>query len=863
MNARRRESEVSRSTGWPRGDIAVLIAVAIAVAAVYVPMLATGTRIPDSDDFRQLAARQEFVRKSVFDYGVFPLRSHFFGSGYPCLSDPEDTTLSPLTWLLLVLPSSFALKARVFLGAVVGAAGTFLLTRRALGYTRWGGAFAALLFPLAFWLPERVMSGNPTEMFPTFIPLCLFLVLTSARRPLRFFWLPVLFYTMLADGKQSLLAALVLMGIVCAGWCVLRVRGTAGRGLVTRLHPLITLALATAFTVLIGMARILPTMAILLPRGGLWHLALRQQVAGAPSPFLDLWPATQGFLGLRGVIAGAGTLYVGPVPALLFVGGMVLAWRKAAAWGAAVLLMLWLILGSKAPVNLLAALQRMPLGGSFDRPLKSFAPLLVLAISVGAGACFGPLLLMRPRWLGHLLAGAATAAAVLAVAPHAVRMTTDPFVLPAPPSVAGPPDDFYSIAGNGLPRARLGPAAADTYANLCRNVGTIDWYTAVPLPEHGQPRYVVDRRGNETPNPNYRGEAHFQDPTNECTARLEPNRIEVDVTVRRPDVLLVNQNFHAGWRTDKGVLENRDGLLAVRLAEPGRYRVTLRYGSRAFGSGIVLSLVGLGALAWFVVWRRKKVSGTFFVNGPSRQPAGSRSPDAPGRKRHLIPFSGLLGAAIALSISGVGQENWRAFRLARQGDRYYQHRAFGRAADFYRRALATDPHRPKAHYMLGICLQAQGDAAPAEAEFREAIRTDPGLARAYDGLAALFIGRRDNAAAAEVLRQGLAAVGEHDRLTRRLVGLLAACPDDNVRDGPAAVRLGERLVGSTKRKDANALDLLAGAYAEAGRFDEAVQTAREALRLVTDSAPDQAAEIRWRLRLYEARRPFRMPKTND
>jgi len=115
----RPETENLRWGGWGRGDAAVLAGVVGVVAAVYLPMLATGSKIPAHDDFLQYAFRQEFLRKSLFTYGVFPLRSHFFGSGYPLLGDPEDPALQPFTWVLLPFSSVFALKLRVVVCAVL------------------------------------------------------------------------------------------------------------------------------------------------------------------------------------------------------------------------------------------------------------------------------------------------------------------------------------------------------------------------------------------------------------------------------------------------------------------------------------------------------------------------------------------------------------------------------------------------------------------------------------------------------------------------------------------------------------------------------------------------------------------------
>ena len=53
-------------------------------------------------------------------------------------------------------------------------------------------------------------------------------------------------------------------------------------------------------------------------------------------------------------------------------------------------------------------------------------------------------------------------------------------------------------------------------------------------------------------------------------------------------------------------------------------------------------------------------------------------------------------------------------------------------------------------------------------------------------------------------------------------------------------------------------DTLAAAYAEAGRFSEAVETARKALELATQQKEQSLAEsIQKRIALYEAKTPFR------
>jgi hypothetical protein len=87
---------------------------------------------------------------------------------------------------------------------------------------------------------------------------------------------------------------------------------------------------------------------------------------------------------------------------------------------------------------------------------------------------------------------------------------------------------------------------------------------------------------------------------------------------------------------------------------------------------------------------------------------------------------------------------------------------------------------------------------------------------------------------------------------------LATIPDSKYRDGAGAARLASRVVELTKNKDAEALDTLAAALAEAGRFPEAVQEAQAAVAGARAAGQTNlASQVGARLNLYQARRPYR------
>ena len=87
--------------------------------------------------------------------------------------------------------------------------------------------------------------------------------------------------------------------------------------------------------------------------------------------------------------------------------------------------------------------------------------------------------------------------------------------------------------------------------------------------------------------------------------------------------------------------------------------------------------------------------------------------------------------------------------------------------------------------------------------------------------------------------------------------MLATHPDPQVRDPQLAIRLAARAVELTSHEQPALLDVLAAAYAAAGRFDQAVATANAALNLLRGAdSREAAASLKQRLALYEQARPY-------
>ena len=144
--------------------------------------------------------------------------------------------------------------------------------------------------------------------------------------------------------------------------------------------------------------------------------------------------------------------------------------------------------------------------------------------------------------------------------------------------------------------------------------------------------------------------------------------------------------------------------------------------------------------------------------------------------------------------------------------------------------LTERPQDAAAHFHLAQALQQIGGERRAADEYEAALR----FARESD--------KRNVTGSA----------------LNNLAWIRATSSDPALRDGAGAVRLAERSCALSPNPDAGQLDTLAAAYAEAGDFGRAIETAERGLQLA-ESAKNKAlaAQIREHVDLYRERRPLR------
>jgi len=146
------------------------------------------------------------------------------------------------------------------------------------------------------------------------------------------------------------------------------------------------------------------------------------------------------------------------------------------------------------------------------------------------------------------------------------------------------------------------------------------------------------------------------------------------------------------------------------------------------------------------------------------------------------------------------------------------------AFDHLKTALELNPNYPEARNNLGIALSQKGEMHEAIAQWNKTLEVQPNNLEAQCNLAWVF----------------------------------ATFPDASIRNGAKAVELAQRAIELSDGKNARIWRLAAAAYAEAGRFQDAVKAAQNGLALA--EAEGNAAFVQTlegNIKLFEQNSPLR------
>jgi len=196
------------------------------------------------------------------------------------------------------------------------------------------------------------------------------------------------------------------------------------------------------------------------------------------------------------------------------------------------------------------------------------------------------------------------------------------------------------------------------------------------------------------------------------------------------------------------------------------------------------------------------------------------------------------GIAIALSVSGDSDD----------------------AVAYLRKATQINPDFFEAYYNLGLELAKKERVNEAIDAWLNTVRIRPNFAAGHENLGYAFYLQGNFADSLAHLR--LALELEPDRVSdlNLAASLLATCPDASIRNGTDAVSFADRAQTLTHAQDPAILDTLSAAYAETGRFPQAVEVEQQAIAVATEQGKTALTiTLKAHLTRYESDTPLREP----
>jgi tetratricopeptide (TPR) repeat protein len=176
----------------------------------------------------------------------------------------------------------------------------------------------------------------------------------------------------------------------------------------------------------------------------------------------------------------------------------------------------------------------------------------------------------------------------------------------------------------------------------------------------------------------------------------------------------------------------------------------------------------------------------------------------------------------------------------------------------YDEAIRLQPNYGDAYYNRGTVLFAKGRVDEAIADWAKALEMHPNDADAHTSLGNALLQKGSLWEAIEQYVTALALAPEDPHSRNNLAWVLATASDSSIRDGPKAVGFAREAVQLSGGREPLFLRTLAAAYAESGRFSEAIAVAQQAVGIANMQAkPDIAKRLNGDLVLFRGNLPLR------
>jgi len=197
------------------------------------------------------------------------------------------------------------------------------------------------------------------------------------------------------------------------------------------------------------------------------------------------------------------------------------------------------------------------------------------------------------------------------------------------------------------------------------------------------------------------------------------------------------------------------------------------------------------------------------------------------------------------------------FTYYHRGDLWFMKGDYDRAIADYNKEIELNPKDADVYVSRAVAWENKRDYDRAIADYSKAIEVAPQFAYAYFRRGRAWKNKGDYDRAVADYNKGIEVDPRDYNAFNSLAWLLATCPESRYRNGVRAIQLATRAVELLDA--ANNIGTLAAAYAEAGRFQEAIKTQERAIAKLKKEKGNKKdmAEYEKHLASYKAGKPWR------
>jgi len=513
-------------------------------------------------------------RKTILEYNQIPLWNPYYCGGNVMLANPQSGFLSPFYLTVLLFGVIHGLKINILFHLIFGMFGMYILSR----HLKMGN-MASYLPPFIFMLSGIFVShmavGHTNWLPMAFIPWVLYFSIKSVKK-IKYFPLASIFLVLMIFGGATRVFPLTILFLLI--YFVLESLRNRNFVYLKRFLLISCLTLFMASIKIFPVANLIKSdildynhsFGVTNIQGFDFNMLLNSLLNHTlvKDPFAFYF-AGQTFQWHEY------NAYIGIIALSLSCIGLLFAFRRE--WPLVITSFVFLLLsfGSNFVLNFFGIFGILPFFNTLHVPSRAII-IVIFCLSIFSGLFVSKL---EYKKIGKLVLFILILIVFINLIMVNGKILDKPFVVE--PSKLNISKKFYQeIDETKDPNL---PGSYRTYSYFLENKGVINCYEFVKLLTRAKP--IQDE--------NYMGEAYYLDLNR--TAEIisfTPNKIRLKIDVTDPVKLVINQNFHSGWRVKNHEVIPYNGLISTTVY-PSDNVVEFYYLPFSFLLGLFLTIIGL------------------------------------------------------------------------------------------------------------------------------------------------------------------------------------------------------------------------------------------------------------------------------